>query len=556
MKNKMAKKSNNNNQPENLLSKRMRKTEHGKQTGLYGQQVEIEIAVDNNAQQPEQPFNTDIPYSSQQQGFPPQTFQQPQQPFQTQQPPSNNIPQEPSVSFGTPNQEPQQGSLLKDKFGVRNRQEEQSPSSGIQEFTFDAGAMDPQTDTPVFDDRYTNMYRNKKKQKREKPQTHEIGENAISGINGNPFKKKLSKKVKIIALVSIIASILLIPQLIFRIPALISSSNSEILLQVDSSAKDKVTEYIKVQNGVDDWDKDGLPNSADENPHDPDSDRNGIPDGAKSEDFIKEGDIISYENVTFMAKNSSHGVSKFMNYYVFQNYKGWVKITDVTGIPYIHKSSGWTEAKYTREGSAYLVYIPKDCFIEFVSDDTFGVYCTDFLGNKVFAEKEARYVKDYGFFAPVLSVLYKTFLPATEPTDYSISSVWNSDTYHIIKQNNLSKAEAKKPNDENYNMSVLKDYEFSYEKLEKLYKNIDEKRTVLISIITKDGSEATCFAYAYDYLGNIYVCDAKTSKTAGMIKISPKAQVYYKDGVKFMREWYEFEGLGFSTEKGDNLFIY
>ena len=155
-----------------------------------------------------------------------------------------------------------------------------------------------------------------------------------------------------------------------------------------------------------------------------------------------------------------------------------------------------------------------------------------------------------------MSFLYKTILPVTEPTDFSIASTWNSDTYHIIKQNNLSKAEAKKPNDENYNMSIMKDYEFSYEKLEKLYTKIDAKETVLISIITKDGSEATCFAYAYDYLGNIYVCDAKTSKTAGMIKITPKVQSYYKDGNKFMREWYEFEGLGFSTEKGDNLFIY
>lgn len=550
MKNKMAKKS-NNNQPENLLSKRMRKTEHGKQTGLYGQQVEIEIAVNN--QQQEQPFNTNIPYNSQQ-GFPAQNFQ-PQQPLnQTYQQP--DIPSEPNISFGTPNQEPQQGNLLKDKFAVRNKQENQTSPNGIQEFTFDAGSMNQEVDTPVFDDRYSNMYRNKKKQKKEKIKAPEIGENAISGANGNPFKKKLSKKVKIIALISIIASILLIPQLIFRIPALISSSNSEILLQLDSSAKDKVVEYIKVQNGVDDWDKDGIPNSADENPHNPDTDKNGIPDGVTAEEFIKEGDIISYENITLTAKKSDVGVAKFMNYYVFQNYKGWVKITDVTGIPFIHKDNGWTKAKYTREGSAYLVYIPQNCFIEFVSDDTTGVYCTDLFGTKAFSNKESRYVKSYGALAPVVSFLYKTILPVTEPTDFSIASTWNSDTYHIIKQNNLSKAEAKKPNDENYNMSIMKDYEFSYEKLEKLYDQIDAKETVLMSIITKDGSEATCYAYAYDYLGNIYICDAKTSKTAGMIKITPKVQSYYKDGNKFMREWYEFEGLGFSTEKGDNLFIY
>ena len=562
------------NQSENLLSQRMRKTEHGKKNaGIYGRREEINIVVqetDNNNCNPQ--FDINTPFSRTQNPFPqphqntfPQGNAQPNVPqtpqFDPNQPIPLSNPNEPVVdtSFEFPNQQTQE--TRNNGFGNKfknakenNTQQNQEPLT--QEFTFNADLPEENGEL-VFDERYSNMYRNTKRQKRkpEKP-INTIGDNAIDGSYGNPFeKKKLPKKTKLIILLSIIAFVLIVPQLVFRISPYISFGNDQ-KLEVDSSTSDTIKQYITVQNGVEDWDKDGIPNSTDKSPFNPDTDRNGIPDGETNVKFITKGDIVTYENITVTAKNSKLGFSKFLNYYVFQNYSGWVKISDEKGIPYIHKSNGWKKADYEKNGSDYLIKVSGDCLIEFVPEDTKTVYCTDFLGDKAFGMTESRYVKSRGIFAPVSSFLMKLLIPVTEPTDGSIASTWYSDTYHIVKQNNLSKAESNNPNKEEYDLSTLKNYEFAYEELYDMYKRIDNKETVLISIITKDGKEATCFAYAYDYLGNIYVSDARTSKTVGMINISPKAQVYYQNDTKFIREWYEFDGLGFSTKNGDILVIY
>ena len=520
----MAKKPSNNS--ENLLSKRMQKTTHKKERGRFEQQEEINIFVQNESQPT---FDINMPYSAQ----------------------NNDASQTSKNSFNN---------NFNNKFntGNNNGNSNSNPLSQ-EEITFVADDNAYQKDSEFqFEEKYSNMYRKPQKNKPQKQtnETFNIGENALDGRHGDPFKREVPKKVKKIVLISIIVAILVIPQLVFRIPAALNISPSNQMLKVDSNNKQVVSDYIRVQNGTEDWDKDGITNATDNHPFNPDTDYNGIPDGGKAQTFINKGAVIGYENIKLEAKNQKVGLSKFLNYYVFSNHKGWVKISDEKGIPYIYKNNGWTEAKYSKEGKDYLVYIPCDCYIEFVPEDTKKVYRTDLFGDKAFGTEESRYVDNYGFFAPVNSFLLKLILPVTEPNNSSLCSTWYSDTYHIIKEKNVTKANALVPNTEHYDISKLKGYDFSYDYLYTLYKTIDTKETVLLSIITSDGSEATCFAYAYDYLGNIYVADAKTSKAVGVINIYPKSQTYCHNDEKFIREWYEFDGLGFSTKNGDSLIIY
>lgn len=571
----MAKKTPNQSPEQNLLSKRMKKTDHGDKKGRYSQQAEINIFVqDEQSHNPNnQPF---IPQYGEPPTQPNNTFNGNQNPQFGNQPQYQDVYQgdnqtpiyeqpqtyaEPTFDIPQQTQQPQQptGNSFRDRFQKQEPPAQNQPR--VQEFTFnsDDEYVDETTQSTEmqFDERYTNMFRDNQKKKTEKrpKRTYAVGENALNGKDGNPFKKKMSKKARIIVLVSCIVTALLIPQLIFRIPALIDVKD-DMMLELNVSGKQTITDYIKIQNGVADWDKDGITNASDNDVFDPDANRDGIPDGMESKDFLDIGGVMKYENVTLEIQNEKMGVSKFLNYYVFKNYKGWVKISNETGVPYIYQSNGWTEAEYTVEGGEYMIKVPKDCMIEFTPKGTKPVYRTDFLGDKTFATEESRYVKSYGGFAPVLSVLLKSFLPVTEPTDASIASIWHTDTYHIINQNNIHKAEAVQPPKDNYKITILNDYEFTYDKLYKIYDNIDDKKTTLISIIREDGSEAICFAYAYDYLGNIYLADAQTSKTAGVMKVTPMCQVYHKDGQNYIREWYEFEGLGFSSADGDKLFVY
>lgn len=429
------------------------------------------------------------------------------------------------------------------------------------EFTFQADVpQQPQThqfgdttDTLNFDDRYSNMFR--KKPKKTERQKSQIGDNAIDGRSGNPFKKDLPKRTKIILISIVCAIALLIPQLVFRIPATIKPENT-LKISTISESSQTVIDYIKVENSTKDWDKDGILNVDDDHVYNPDADRNGVPDGKGELDFLEIGSIIQYANVTVEAQNVKMGVSKFMNYYVFSNYTGWAKITKESGIPYVYTKVGWREAEYKLEAGIFYIKINEDCLVEFVPKDTKPAYGTDFFGEKIFSNEEARYIKSYGGWSEIFATFLKSFLPITEPTQTTLSSIWYTDSYHIVKEKNIAKAEAKQPDATNYKISALDNYECSYANLQKIYDTIDNSETALVSIIQKDGSEAICFAYAYDYLGNIYLADARTSKTAGVLNIKPCAQVYHKDGQNFMREWYEIEGLGFSSAAGDIMIVY
>ena len=591
----MAKK--NSNQSKNLLSSRLQRTKHDGKGGRYGQQAEINIVVPedtfstgtsspnesvhviqqdiyvNDTQQTNAPQGgsgnmyqpnpyQSIPQSANNQSF----FQgvaqyQPQQDF-SETPPAvdtslNNFEQNTSAY------PPVQNSTLADRIRQNKSEQNNPPVLNVQEFAIDAGNFGGNGDvnakigfTDNADVSEPRHHGREPKQPKIKQPKVPAGERVLDGRNGNPFRTQLPIWAKIVAIISIIALLVGIPQLIFRIPATIESKNIEPRLLVDTSGQKAIIDYIKVQHGTEDWDKDGLTNSVDDDIYNPDNNGDGSPDGMQSSGNINIGDIISYNNVTIEVKNTKVGFSKFMNYYVFVNHEGWVKISGETGVPYIYDKRGWSEAEYKNEYGDYIVYIPNDCYLEFVPENTTKVYCTDFLGNKVFASKESRYVKNYGAFSGVASFFLHAFLPVTEPTDNTIASIWYSDTHHIVKQNNITKADAVAPDTSLYDISIMKDYAFSYERLYEVYEKIDNQETVLISILTPDGGEATCFIYAYDYLGNFYVADARTSKTAGMIRIIPKAQIYIKDGAKYIREWYEFEGLGFSSKQDDNLFIY
>lgn len=535
----MAKK--NNEGKKSLLSERMKKTPHHDNNGAFSQQTEINIFVSQDQPDPNPQFNPNIPQN--QTG---QYYQPSQEIFQQQ---SNPIPQN---DFQKPS--------TNGKFHINDTPSQEpitTPSSITplieQEFVFDADGSGSGT----LQEEYVSPFaksKKPKKVKKEKP-VHQYGENAITGENGDPFARKpIPKKAKLIILCSLLAFILIFPQLLFRIPAFFDDDVGEFTAKVTNNTKE-INEYITVQNGMQDWDKDGIANSTDNDVWNPDMDRNGIPDGETSKSFISANTTITYENITIPVDKANVGMSKFLNYYTFSNYKGWAKIDNVSGIPYIYQDNGWTQAKYRKDGNTFYVYIPSDCYIEFVSKDVIDVYRTDLFGDRAFASKTARYVENKGAFAKIESILLKLILPSTEPTKYTIASVWHTTNFHLNAEKNIVKSEALKPSKENYNMAILKDYEFSYNKLYSLYDNTDNGKTTLISFITKDG-EVTCFAYAYDYLGNFYVADAQTSKTLGKITVTPKSQVYYKDSKMFIREWYEFEGIGLSSENGDKMFIY
>jgi hypothetical protein len=435
----MAKKQNNQSKNGNILSSRMQKTNHTNNQGRYGQQAEINIFVEDTNTTPQQ-FPIDKPTTDIK---------------------SNN-----------------KGSLLQSKMNKEKYQATDHNVSQNIEFT----VSDTDNNIPIsisdtitsssndpHNPLYSNMYKKEKKNKFPKIKKQDFSDlETLDGKNGNPFKNEIPRKTKLIIVFSIILAITLIVQIVFRVPAIINENPKKQQLLLETNTE-KLNNYMKVENGTEDWDGDGILNAQDTAIFNPDVDKNGLADSLPKEEFITKEEIITYENITIQPKNQKCGCSKFLTYYCFENYNGWAKIENETGIPYKHTNNGWQKATYNKEGSIYYVKISGDCLIEFVPEGTETVYITNILKENIFSSKESRYVNNYGFFAPVYANLLKAIFPVREANSKTICTVAYSDTYHIIKYKNINKSIATVPNSSNYVLSTLNNYECSYDKLYKVY---------------------------------------------------------------------------------------
>ena len=242
-----------------------------------------------------------------------------------------------------------------------------------------------------------------------------------------------------------------------------------------------------------DWDGDGLKNGADPYPRDIDADRNGISDGYEGKSIINGELPIEYKNVRLIVSNSQSGVVYFRGEYVVSAYSGWLAFSNETGTPYVLTDRKWTKAQFERDGSIFYVNVPGNCRIRF-SDDG-------------------------------------------KPKDRDV----------LIEA--VAAEHDNKP-DERYSVANA-----PLSQLEKIYGDVDNGKTVQVSILTNRG-EQLLLIHGYDKYGNLIAADCNSFSDMGKIMITVKAQVFWDGKTTSMRSWFEFEWSELSSGNGDVLTVF
>ncbi len=309
------------------------------------------------------------------------------------------------------------------------------------------------------------------------------------------FRLKVWHKITI-AICLFIAIVVILTLL--RVPERIGMINEppvstvEVSVNITQTYKHMIAEILDSEQDLD-WDGDGLKNGADSNPWDIDADRNGIPDGQMNVNFIKGELPISHNGIKGVLTSTQSGFLFYRGRYYFNSVVGWVGISDRKGIPYKRNETGWEKCEYEYIGNICYVNITGTCIIEF---------------------SENGKPKEQSVKLPIKS---------------ADCSVRPDDRYTLT----------------NAPLSLL----------DRIYKQIDNGKTVQVSILTQDG-EQLLIVYGYDNLGCLYVADPDSLSENGMIDITVRPQIFYSNGTITMRKYFEFEWGEFSSLEGAVLTLF
>ena len=369
------------------------------------------------------------------------------------------------------------------------------------------------------------------------------------------LKKIFTKKHILIAIAACFVLFLAIehiPSLIYNVlpDSATASDHAELTLEENSQS---VLSSILESLPEEDFDSDKIVNSQDEAPYDPDADRNGIIDGDVTSSPISSQTKVSYDNIEFTVSNNLAGCAAFKDGYAFSGYEGWVRITEQVGHPYIYHNSKWKEAEVRQNEDMLLVYIPGDCLLQFLDDAAAPTTVVTLFGHSfAYASEESDTVTNVGFAKYIFDVFFSIFLPQENGSGWGIGTVQQTTDYHYaLSQTDITAPAVLATYDMN-STDRYTSYDNAVSVLENVYAMINNDHNVLCSLQTEDG-EYLGIVYGYDYLGNLYVADYQTGELAGIINITPKAQIISSGDEYMQRNWYEFDGLGGSSVNGDRL---
>lgn len=333
--------------------------------------------------------------------------------------------------------------------------------------------------------------------------------------------------------------------------AIYNASNSSGSSNITLDAKSLDIQQSLLEAEADkDWDMDGVLNSKDDSPFNPDADANGVLDGDANSVPISSPTTFNRENIIFVTDNPNASVTRVLDYYVFNDYKGWVKFQNTTGTVYVSKDGyNWKQAKTQTENNDTYVGVSGDCYLRVLSQPTYKITKINFFGLK-FDYCNAKGEKhNVGFMKGVFDVIFGTFFPKENGSSIQYCSITKTTALQESTQDVIAPAVIGQ-----YNLTDERFIKInnSISDLDKVYKLIDKDHTVLCSVQTDEG-EAVLLIYGYDKMGNLYVMDSATSTVAGCIKIHPKSRIISSSNAYVLKDWYEFSGLGFNSEDGDRM---
>ena len=361
-------------------------------------------------------------------------------------------------------------------------------------------------------------------------------------------RKKMVTKIIIISLVfAVLGGVIYLPQFFMK-----SDNKGKLIMEPDRYAYTDLVTYVKNHSG-DDFDKDGLNNyseyTAGANPFDPDTDRDGMPDGSDSEP-LSAGDylyraILSKGNdmktpyeingVILWPDNkgswTNGAVIEVQSGYQFTNFEGWAKFPDGK-YAYQYVDGKHTILPYRESANAW--HITQDCVVVLTDNKPEDTYEISLFGNKFYLRNQvgkalSAILPDAGWICASTMWLDDTFVE-TKPYTYSNFTKVDVSQYHGQYYNAYSKDLAA---------------------LSEVYELIDNGYYVLASLMSEDAGECIVEVYGYTYSGDLIVADPMRKSSSGLLEIDVCCSRYLSDtNVVTERAWFEYAGCGYDSTQG------
>lgn len=382
----------------------------------------------------------------------------------------------------------------------------------------------------------------------------ELRRNARAAQNKETSEKKPKKFIKYILLS--FASLLLVTALLLYIPQFFVSDEQETseFDEWDFDALAARQRYIS-DNPDMDFDGDGVTNyrelEQNTNVYFKDSDFDGVSDMKDIEPnvygemvydaLISQGHSVKsafkMNDVVMWADDKDSfikgGVLKTVSGgYHFNNFVGWANFPS-EGTAYKYIDGVHTKLEYRETENAW--YIDEDCDVYLIKDEPELVYKYECFGKN-------GYVYDaWGRFL-------NTVLP--EKGFITCRELWLADTFISIQETKTTK---RRTLDES--QITAERFAFNNNNLLDLmtvYQFIDKDISVFASIVDPEYGEMIVQIYGYNANGDLLI--SMDENGSGVLKINPiAAKTLSSDNNIIASEWFEFEGCGFDSKRGQTI---
>ena len=349
---------------------------------------------------------------------------------------------------------------------------------------------------------------------------------------------------------AVLCGIIYLPQVFIE-----KNIRGELIMNPNTSGYLQMQEHLENNKGKD-FDSDGLINmdelSQGSDPFFPDSDKDGLFDGADSRPLVTDKNlesIIRAQGTTRKDPYSMNGVILWPDDneswihgavietkegFQFTGFSGWAKFPEGK-YAYQYIDGKHTLLPYRENANAW--HITKDCVVVLTDEKPKDTYRIKLFGWETYLRNG---------FGEFLSWI----LP--EEGWVTCEKMWLDDTFVDTKTNTYTTF--KKVNPNSFGESRFEKYSKSLNELADVYRYIASGKYVMASLLSEEHGECVVEVYGFTESGNLIVSDPQLKSNFGILNVEICcSRAVNEDGTVGEHGWFEYFGCGYNSYAGDKI---
>lgn len=379
----------------------------------------------------------------------------------------------------------------------------------------------------------------------------------------------------LIVLLGLLVLAIHVPAMLYKPEETVAvAKENSFLIKPDETGIRNMLEYVRDHQN-EDFDNDGLTNGEElkyaTDPRDPDTDLDGVCDYAEVymfesrpgqkgnqldtavNDLLKKNNLsvnspFKLHDIIMWADNlhsrSAGTVIPTIRGYRFKNFNGWAQFP---GTVYAYKLDGQfhTPLSHKEKEDAWRIESEnEDIEVVLYASPLETIHMLDFFGRKYYVE------------TGIISDIFDIILPK-EHSFICCKSVVKQDTFDLEIPATIT--EAIMPKFDKTDLGRFGKTTSEFENLTKVYTSIKSGKPVAVSLQSQQYGEVIGMIYGFTDFGDLLFADEfgnKTDKSGREYILEIKEQsaiTIDHTGELRQREYFDYSGLGFDSEKGDKI---